>query len=147
MRRNRKVNLSLKPGEKCTDDATVLKIMEVSKMVAKGDSYQNIIKTVSEKYDIGEKQADRYYNAALKYLAPSDEELDDYRKAMLKIQMNRLEKIMDKGIDSNDPQMLNVAKAAIAEMNKILFGNIQNQVTLNKNKDGDEQIIISFGKE
>ena len=42
--------------------------------------------------------------------------------------------------------MINQARQSIAELNKILGINAQNTIMINKNNQGDEQIVISFEK-
>lgn len=136
-----------KNGVACTDTTTILKVQQVAKWISEGASSKSIMNRIMETYDIKYDQAAKYYNAALRYLAPTEEEIQIFKENMWKIQIDRLEKIMDKGIDSNDPQMLRVAKDCIAEINKLLGMTQGDKVTIANNKDTGEQIIeIKFDK-
>lgn len=125
-----------------------MRVKDVAKWVAKGSSRSKIIDKIKETWGIGDLQAAKYYIAAVKYLAPTQEELEDYKKNLWMIQINRLERIMDRGMESDDPQMLRLAKDCIAELNKLIGLTGGDKVTVqNKSKDGDEQIVeITFSK-
>ena len=135
-----------KDGVACTDTNTILRVQQVAKWVSEGSSSKSIMNRIMDTYEIKYDQAQKYYNAALRYLASTEEEMEIFRQNMWKIQVDRLEKIMDKGIDSDDPQMLRVAKDCIAEINKLLGMTQGDKVTIANNKEGEQIIEIKFGE-
>ena len=121
-------------------DISKLRVLECADMVAKGKSKNTIVKYVQDTYDISENQSLRYYAAALKYLLPPDE--DGYRREMIAVNMNRLEPIVERCMETGDLNSLRLAKDTISEMNKVL-GVTNNKVMVAK--DGDKELIqISF---
>ena len=116
--------------------------MEVMELISKGESRQSIVQSLVDT-GIGHKNANLLYYEALKELAPEENMLDDYKRGMMQQNLDRLEKIINSSIEGNS-QDKQVALKAIAEMNKMLGLSQGNNVTINKNNQGDEQIIISF---
>lgn len=115
--------------------------IHVLEMLGEGKSRTDIVKALQEEgmcYDA----ALRYYRTALEGLSP--EGIDEYRKGLIQVNLDRLEKIISKTIDSNDAQTLRVAKDCISEINKIILGGNQNKITIAKNNEGEEIIDITF---
>ena len=115
--------------------------IHVLEMLGEGKSRTEIVKALQDEgmcYDA----ALRYYRTALEGLSP--EGIDEYRKGLIQVNLDRLEKIISKTIDSNDAQTLRVAKDCISEINKMLGLSSGNKVEIMKNKEGDEAIRISF---
>ena len=82
----------------------------------------------------------------MNWLVPED--LDEYKKGLLQANIERLEKIIQEGIDNrNDARRgadyLRTAKDAIAELNKMM-GIGSNKVTIAENKEGEKAIQIEF---
>lgn len=116
--------------------------MEIMDMISKGQSRADIVQSLAYT-GIGHKNANLLYYQALKELTPEENMLDDYKRGMMQQNLDRLEKIINSSIEGNS-QDKQVALKAIAEMNKMLGLSQGNNVTINKNNQGDEQIIISF---
>lgn len=115
----------------------------VQEMISSGMTRMEIINALREKgltYD----KAEHAYYIALKDMAPSPDFIDDYKRGLIQLNLDRLEKIINETIGGNF-QSKAVALKAIAEINKMLNVTGNNGVVINKNNKGDEQIIISFG--
>lgn len=116
--------------------------MEIMDMISKGQSRADIVQSLVDN-GLGYKNANLLYYQAMKELTPEENLLDDYKRGMMQQNLDRLEKIINSSIEGNS-QDKQVALKAIAEMNKMLGLSQGNNVTINKNNQGDEQIIISF---
>lgn len=146
----KQVSIAADKGYEATPD-TVRKICLVAEKISEGESRSSIQKWIKENLSngdtpMGDRQVRAYYAAGMKMLIPDENEFGDYKRGLMMANIDRLEKIIQKSIDSNDAQMLRVAKDCIAEMNKILGLNSNNTVTIAKNTDGEEIIQISFEK-
>lgn len=118
---------------------TVVKVEEAARMVADGVGRQDIINHLRDKYDMSLETARKYYISACHYLIPED---DKFKKALIKQNFQRLEKIVDDSLKSNDRKM---AKEAIAEMNKML-GLGGNSVRITQDAENKtNEITINFG--
>lgn len=116
--------------------------MEVMDAISKGQSRASIVQTLVDN-GLGYKNANLLYYQAMKELTPEENMLDDYKRGMMQQNLDRLEKIINSSIEGNAGDK-KVALQAIAEMNKMLGLSQGNNVTINKNNQGDEQIVISF---
>lgn len=124
---------------------TMEKINEVSKLLSKGKSRTYVVKYLMDNYQLAEETARKYFAAALDHLKPSEKQLDKMRESYVRINLDRLEKIIESTIDSSDPQKLSVARQTINDLNKMLgISNEKNNVTIAKNTQGDEIINIQF---
>ena len=150
-------DIDLVPGkhrrmEVCGNDAKITtpqtewRVMEIARKITEGQSRQTCLDFIQESYSLSRQQAQKYYNAALNWLVPED--LDEYKKGLLQANIERLEKIIQEGIDNhNDARRgadyLRTAKDAIAELNKMM-GIGSNKVTIAENKEGEKAIQIEF---
>lgn len=122
------------------------RVLEVARMICEGKSKQSCTDFIQEQYGVGIVQARKYYQGALNWLIPDD--LDEYKKGLLQANIERLEKIIEDGIDNrNDARRgadyLRTAKDAISELNKMLgVGN--NRITVAESAEGDKAISIEF---
>lgn len=136
----------LNDNNKTVAPATEYRIIEVGKMICDGKSKQTCLDYIQNTYEIGIQQAKQYYQAALNWLLPDD--LDEYKKGLLQANIERLEKIIEDGIEhKNDSRRgadyLRTAKDAISELNKMLgVGN--NRIVVAENAEGDKAISIEF---
>lgn len=133
-------------GAARTTAITERRVIDVANMISEGKSRKNVLKYIQENFELGERQAKRYYQAALNWLIP--ENLEEYRDGLIQANIERLETIIQEGIEkSSDARRgadyLRAAKDAIAELNRILgVGNTKIQV--GQNKDGDQTVQIEF---
>lgn len=125
------------------DIETRVETFTVAEMINQGMSRQEIMKALTDQ-GIAPNYASKYYYMALKDLAPEPDLIDDYKKGMIQLNLDRLEKIVNETIDGNF-QNKAIALKAIEQINKMLNITGNNEVVINKNNKGDEQIIISFG--
>lgn len=126
--------------------ASEFRVIETAKMICEGKSKQTCLEHIQEAQGCGIQQARMYYQAALNWLIPSD--LEDYKKGLLQANIERLEKIIEEGIDNRNDERrgadyLRTAKDAISELNKMLgVGNPRIQMA--ENAEGDKMISIEF---
>lgn len=142
-----KTTVSMRPSEEWSaEPQTIMRVDEVAQMISNGKSRQTCQQWIKDTYGVQDRQARAYYSAALRLLIPDEDKYDEYRKALIQANIDRLEKIIEVCIESNDANMLSQARQCVAELNKMLGVTSQNTVMINKNDEGDEQIIISFDK-
>lgn len=122
-------------------NVSLQKVLELSKMLAKGKSKQYVIDYAMDKYGVGEPQAKRYYSAAVRNLLPDD--VDEYRKGLIQTNLDRLETIAERAMEEGDWKN---ARETIAEINKICGVTGQGvQIGINQDKNNDtQQIVIKF---
>lgn len=126
---------------KTTNVVTMTTVLE---MLAQGKSRTTILKRLEDD-GINPKNARTLYNNAIREFAPDTNLLDDYKRALIQQNLDRLERIIEETI-SGDTQEKKVALQAVSELNKMIGAYTGNNVTINKNREGDEQIIISFDR-
>ena len=115
----------------------------VAEWITKGKSRQYCMKQLQEQ-GMSADNASKMYYLALKQITPDPNLMEDYRKGMIQINLDRLENIVDNSIGGNF-QSKAVALKAIAESNKMLgIGANGNSVTIAQNKEGEQIINISF---
>ena len=142
-----KTTVTMRPSEEWSaEPQTIMRVDEIAQMISNGKSRQTCQQWIKDTYGVQDRQARAYYSAALRLLIPDDSKYDEYRKALIQANIDRLEKIIEVCIESNDANMLSQARQCVAELNKMLGVTSQNTVMINKNDEGDEQIIISFDK-
>lgn len=133
-------------GTSRTTAITEKRVIDVADMIAQGKSRQTVLKHIQENFQLGERQAKRYFQAALNWLIPDD--LDEYRKGLIQANIERLETVIEEGIAKKDDarrgaDYLRTAKDAIAELNKIL-GVGTTKIQLGQNKEGEQLVQIEF---
>lgn len=143
-----KTTVTMRPSQEWSaEPQTIMRVDEVAQMISEGKSRQTCQQWIKDTYGVQDRQARAYYSAALRLLIPDESKFDEYRKALVQANIDRLEKIIEVCIESNDANMLSQARQCIAELNK-MFGltDKNNTVMINKDADGDEQIVITFEK-
>lgn len=131
-------------GDKLPIESKITRL-QVMDMVADGKSRSSIMKFLQDQ-GMGRSGAEDMYYNALKEMTPAPDLLDDYKKGIIQVNLGRLEKIIDDCIDKESYQSKQVAIKAISEINKMLGLSEGNNVTINKDNQGNEQIIITFEK-
>lgn len=126
--------------------ATELRVIEVARMICEGKSKQSCLDYVQSAQGCGLQQAKYYYQAAINWLIPTD--MDEYKKGLLQANIERLEKIIEEGIDRRTDgrrgaDYLRTAKDAIAELNKML-GVGSNRIQIAQTKEGEQMVQIEF---
>lgn len=90
--------------------------------------------------------ASTLYYGALKEIQPDQNLLDDYKKALIQQNLDRLERIVNTSIDGNYQDKA-VALKAIDQLNRLCGAYADSSsVTVARNKDGDEVIQITFDR-
>ena len=125
---------------KTTNVVTMTTVLE---MLAQGKSRNTILKRLEDD-GMTPQHARTLYNNAIREFAPDTNLLDDYKRALIQQNLGRLERIIEETI-SGDTQEKKVALQSIDILNKMVgVYTSGNNVTINKNQEGDEQIVISF---
>ena len=83
-----------------------------------------------------------YYNT-LKEMSPDSAMLDAYKMSVVQQNLDRLERIVNDCIGGNY-QEKTVALKAIDQISKLVGAYNDNQITVARNKEGDEIIQITF---
>lgn len=124
---------------------TLIRQEEVSNWINEGKPRKEILKLISTTYNVNERRAAELYYDTLKEMAPDTTMFDAYRQNVIQQNLDRLESIINSSINGNFNEK-NVALKAIDTINKLIHAYGDQGVVINKNKDGDEQIIIKFGE-
>ena len=112
--------------------------------VSKGKSRQYIVDKLMTDYGMAYGGASDLYYRALKDMLPDADLFTDYKNTVIQQNLDRLEKIIETSISGNTAEKA-IAIKAIDTINKTLgVYNTEKGVVINKNQEGDEQIIIKF---
>ena len=129
----------LAPGAAPTEQ-TEARILVISDMLASGKSEMKVRKFLSTEYGLKDPRSlDYYMAAAYRVLLPKD--WNEEKERLCAKNLKTLQTIIDKCLDKENYK---VAREAIDSMNKMLGITGQNAVILNKDNNGNEQIVISF---
>lgn len=121
--------------------ATIARVEEAAKMISKGKGRADVIEHLQKKYDMSYNTAQKYFISACHFLIPDDQA--GFKEGLIKQNIERLEKIIN---DSLEDKQYKTAREAIDTLNKTLGAYGQgNSIVINKNSEGDEQIIVNFG--
>lgn len=120
---------------------TIAKVEEAAKMISKGKGRADVIEHLQKKYDMSYATAQNYFVSACHFLIPDDQA--GFKEGLIKQNIERLEKIIN---DSLEDKQYKTAREAIDTLNKTLGAYGQgSSIVINKNSEGDEQIIVNFG--
>ena len=140
-----KTTVSMRPSEEWSaEPQTIMRVDEIAQMISDGKSRTTIQNYIKDNYGVQDRQARAYYNAALRLLIPDEDKYDEYRKALIQANIDRLEKMIEKMIDGNRDDM-KLAKECIAELNKLIGMGDKTNIMINKNDD-EETFIIQIDK-
>lgn len=120
---------------------TETRIME---WVSKGHTRQYCMNKLQEE-GMSRSAADTLYYHALKAMLPDPDLFTDYKQTLMQQNIDRLERIVESSISGSTADKA-LAIKAIDTLNKMISAYGENGVIINKNKEGDEQIIIRFEK-
>ena len=120
---------------------TETRIME---WVSKGHTRQYCMNKLQEE-GMSRSAADTLYYHALKAMLPDPDLFTDYKQTLMQQNIDRLERIVESSISGGTADKA-LAIKAIDTLNKMISAYGENGVIINKNKEGDEQIVIRFEK-
>ena len=107
-------------------------------IIKSGWTRYDCLKYIKDNWGLAERQAQRYYYSALHNLIPDNPE--QYREGIINRNINILEEMLRKALDSNN---LKVANEVIKTINQMLgVGNKQVEI---EDKNTNNIIKISFG--
>ena len=132
------------PGGRPKDVETRATQMQIAEWVGKGKSRSWIMEKLQED-GMSYPSANKIYYNALKDLAPDPDLISEYKKSLIQQNLDRLEKIVESSISGNTAEKM-VALKAIDQLNKLAGAYNDNQITVARNKEGDEIIQIKFGE-
>lgn len=121
---------------------TVKRVLEIVDKIIEGEPRYKLLKYIKTKYGLKELQAQRYYDAALKYLVPSEAEQEGYREKMQAKLLARYEDLYKTALDSNQTK---TAKDILDSMAKIYGLTGGDKVSIREDMNGSKEIEISFG--
>lgn len=129
------------PGNQKSTVSTEIRIYELTdRIVNSGWSRMDILQYVKDTWGLSDTQAQRYWMAAVNYLRPKDPE--KYRDAIIAKNMDLLETIIRKALESNN---LKEANNAIKTLNSMLGVGGKSVEIADKDSAGEERkIVISF---
>lgn len=121
--------------------ATVRRVIEIADKIIQGEPRYKLLKYISKAYGVAEPQAKRYYDAALKYLVPSEEEQADFREKMRAKLLARYEELYQGAVENRNTK---IAKEVLDSMAKIYGLSGGDKVSIKEDMDGSKEITISF---
>ena len=126
------------------DITTVATQTQIAEWVGKGKTRSWIMDKLQEE-GLSYSNANTLYYAALKDIQPDPDLLCDYKKTLIQQNLDRLEKIVNDTISGSTGEKM-VALKAIDQLNKLCGAYNDNQITVARNKEGDEIIQITFDR-
>ena len=117
---------------------------KVMEWVSKGKSRKWCMERLQEEGMTSAAASSLYYES-LKEMLPDPDLFADYKKALMQTNLDRLETIVESTISGNTGEKM-VALKAIDQMCKLTGMYNDNQITVARNKDGDEIIQITFDR-
>lgn len=133
---------ALLPGTKECKPSTEVRIYEIAEgIVNSGWTRQDVLKYITDNWNLSPKQAYKYYYAAMNYMRPDDPA--KYREALINRNFDVLETIMKRALDRGD---FKEANNAIKTMNQMLGVGGKSVEVKDFNAEGlERKIVISFG--
>lgn len=123
-----------------TKPAVMLRVQDAAKQIANGKTRATVIEYLQKEYHIAYDTARHCYDDALNYILPSNDE--EYRQNLVKINYERLDKIIQESMDAGNYR---VAREAIAEQNKMCGLTGSNvQIGYRQDKDNNTEFIIKL---
>lgn len=118
-----------------------VRIIEMAKKIVKGSTRMELLDEAMENWGISKMQADRYYDAALRYLLPEPGNEEDYREKMQAKLLARYEALYKKAEEQGSIKAAREILDSMAKMYGLTSGN---KVQIAENADGDKIINITF---
>jgi hypothetical protein len=131
----------------CTTDEhgaspeTVRRVLDIADMIIEGEPRYKLIERIKEKYNIKYQMAVRYYDAALRYLVPSEEEQEGFREKMQAKLLARYEALYKDAVDRHSTK---IAKEILDSMAKVYGVAGGDKVIVREDQQGNKEITISF---
>lgn len=120
----------------CTKD-------EIMNWVSKGKTRQYILDKLQEE-GLTNRDAISLYYTTLKEMVPNEEMYTSYKNATIQKNLDRLDKVVEDNISGSTADKA-IALKALDTLNKMIGAYGGNGVVINKDGQGNEQIIIKFG--
>ena len=120
---------------------TVMKVQTAAKMISAGKTRATVMEFLQTEYGIAPSTAKQYYNDAVHYLLPDNDE--EFKANLIKINYERLDKIIQESMAAGNYR---VAREAIDTQNK-MCGIHQNGITVGvatDQKNNTQQVVIKF---
>lgn len=118
---------------------SMVRIREIAKKIVAGQTRLNLLDWIEETWEVGESTAEKYYNAAIAYLTPVDEEnFKEKLSAKLSARYEQLYK------DAYEARQYKVAREILDSLSKLYGVSGGNKVTIAENNEGDKVIQVTF---
>lgn len=137
----KKISLVPTKEDQHTTTTSTERVFQVADKIIEGMPRYRLIEWIKKKYGIKDIQAKRYYDAALKYLLPSEEELEDFQAKMQAKLLARYEELYDDAVKRHSTK---IAKEILDSMAKIYGIGGNNSVKIRDDANGTKEIEISF---
>lgn len=125
------------PGQ-LPSPATLIKIVDIAKYIAAGKSMLSTFDYIREKWGIKSDTSVRtYYNAALSYLIPDEEDRDKIAAKLA----SRYEQLYEKAYDNGQYKTARDILDSLAKLSGLVGGN---SVRIAENERGDRLIEVKF---
>lgn len=121
---------------------TVVDVLNIAERIAKkGETKMTIVKDMVENIGYSEQQATERYEAALRYLMPTEQEQEQFREKMMAKILARYERLYERAIERDS---LNQAREILDSISKLYGLSGGNRVQIAENAEGEKIINIQF---
>lgn len=120
---------------------TTRRVLEIADMITNGSTRHELLQYIRTRYNLKEQSAEQYYDAALRFLIPSPEEMDEYQEKMRAKLLARYENLYKEAVERNS---LKIAKEILDSMAKTYGVAGGNGVKITETAEGEKEIEIVF---
>ena len=136
----RDLGLTLTPEQGTTPSpATVKKLLDIVKKIAKGGNELEILDWIQDTYGIGFSSAKKYYTAALNFLVPAEPE--ETKRQSIAVLETRYEELYKKAYDNGQYKTARDILDSLAKLKGYTGGN---SVRIAETAEGDKYVEVKF---
>ena len=129
-------------GDKPAGPSSEVLVIEIAKKIISGGTRIDLVHEIMGNKGISKVQAEKYYDAALRYLLPSPGEEEKFRDKMQAKLIARYEKLYDMAIKQNSVKQAREVLDSMAKLYGLTGGG--NKVQIAEDGEGTKVINISF---
>lgn len=129
-------------GDKPASPSVEVVVIETAKKIISGGTRIDLVHEIMSDKGISKVQAEKYYDAALRYLLPSPGEEEKFRDKMQAKLIARYEKLYDMAIKQNSVKQAREVLDSMAKLYGLTGGG--NKVQIAEDGEGTKVINISF---
>lgn len=128
--------------DKHASPTSEVRVIEMAKKVVKGSTRMELLEEAMVNWGISRWQAEKYYDAALRYLLPERGDEQEYREKMQAKLLARYEALYKKAEEQRSLKIAREILDSMAKMYGLIGGG--NKVNITENAEGDKSIEITF---